>query len=185
MVRNRSRTTADQAKDMASLSPVLIPAISAEFKADAVVAEGLIVDIEAKLPAMCEGVQNRLATGSGVRECLEIEFLAQIGVALTDAGVKAVINIIALIGAFSKTHKGPGCHRGVTRCTSTNRLPFHKSKITKQKPTTYWTKRRVLSITRRIHNARMRKLVQIIIASYEEYRSVGDEMDIDVESMVR
>jgi hypothetical protein len=101
-------------------------------------------------------------------------------VALTDAGEKAVINTIALIGAFSKTLKGPGYHRGATSCSSTNRLAFPKSKATKHKPTTYWTKRRVLSAIRRMHDAKMQQLVQIMIASYELYRSVGDEMDIDI-----
>jgi hypothetical protein len=83
----------------------------------------------------------------------------------TDAGVKAVINIIALIGAFSKTREGPGCHREATGRNFTNRLPFTNSKITKDKPTTYWTKRRVLSTTKRMHDANMQQLIRIIIAS--------------------
>jgi hypothetical protein len=125
----------------------------------------IIADIEVKLPAVCEGVQSRLAAGAGVRESLKTGFLAQIGVSLTDAGVKAMINSIALIGAFSKTREGPGCHRGATGRNSTNRLRLTKSKITKDKPTTYWTKRRVLSTTKRMHDANIQQLVRIIIAS--------------------
>jgi hypothetical protein len=138
---------------------------SAEIKADAGLTASIIADIEAKLPTIFEGVQNRLAAGASVRESLKTEFLAQIGVPLTDAGVKAVINIIALIGALSKTHEGPGCHHGPTGRNSTNRLPFTKSKITKDKPTMYWTKRRVLSMTKRMHDANMQQLIRIIIAS--------------------
>jgi hypothetical protein len=137
----------------------------AEIKADAGLTASIIADIEAKLPAICESVQSRLAAGAGVRESLKTEFLAQISVSLTDAGVKAVINSIALIGAFPKTREGLGCHRGATGRNSTNRLPFTKSKITEDKPTTYWTKRRVLSMTKRMHDANMQQLTRIIIAS--------------------
>jgi hypothetical protein len=47
---------------------------SAEIKADAGLTASITADIEAKLPVICEGVQNRLAAGAGVRESLKTQF---------------------------------------------------------------------------------------------------------------
>jgi hypothetical protein len=153
----------------------------AEVEADAGWAAGIIAIVEAKLPLMCDGVQNRLAAGAGVHESLKTEFLAQIGVKLTDTGVKVMVDRIALMGAFFKTCQGPDCRDGATGFRTTKGLPSSKSKIVKNKPRTHWMRRRVLSTTRRMHNAYMTQLVRIGIETRERYRNVRDEMRIEIE----
>lgn len=84
------------------------------------------IAIESKLAGICTGIQARLNDGAGVRASFQAEVKYQVGVNLTDAGVKVVIKSIASIFAPLRVSRRPTCSRriprfGLIKCLSTPR----------------------------------------------------------------
>lgn len=153
---------------------------SAGQQADANWAARAIADVEAKLPSICDGVQNRLAGGTSVRDSFKAEVRAQCGVELIGADVKVMVTGIAKIGAFFKSRRRLSCHRKVVGRNLGRHYTSPSFTPETQKRMTYVERHGISSTATKTNGTHIEQLIQTITEVCEDHRNLGGEMDIDV-----